>query len=159
MAKSESKSLQINRHKGKCKVCNSGLRQEIEERYSDWESPYDLEEDKVIEAKGITASNIYTHITFFGLDLKRDEDHDKLLRRYIDKGFRRGLKITEGSLLKAVEMRMKKRGELTDGQTFMFLTDAELIAKLGNLNGVNPINGADSQSNATPKGGSGQDSD
>lgn len=151
-AKSKKESSRTKLHAGKCKVCNSLLKEEIEQRYMAWESPYDLENDESIMAEGINARNIYTHVSFFGLDLKRDENHDILLRKYIDKGFRSGLKITEASLLKAVEMRMKKRGELNDGSAFIFLSDAELADKLRGIGGIDTTAIENSDADPTAEG-------
>ena len=114
----------INFHKGNCKVCKSPNRKEIEELYLSWISPYDLE----IRFPEVSKDSVYNHVRAFGLDKKRDADHDRLLGAIIDKGFRKGFRIGDSVMLKAVEMRMKKRGELTDKleHSINNLSDAEL---------------------------------
>jgi hypothetical protein len=101
-------SANIARHKALCKVCNSPNCKEIEAKYLRWTSPYDLE----VDYPEVTADNVYNHVLFFGLNIERDKDHDKLLAAIIEKGFVKGLKITDAVIARAVEMRMKKRGDM-----------------------------------------------
>jgi hypothetical protein len=97
-----------NFHKGNCKVCKSPNCKEIEDKYLDWVSPYDLE----LEYPEVSKDSVYNHVRFFSLDVKRDLDHDKLLSRIIERGFVKGMNISDTTILRATEMRMKKRGDM-----------------------------------------------
>jgi len=136
-------------HKGNCNVCKSEHCSEIEEKYLNWNMPIDLE----LEYPGVSQWFIRRHARFFGLDKKRDLNHDLLLSCFIEKGFVRGMKIEAPALLKAVEMRMKKRGELIDkGEYVIHGSDEELLAKMKRL-------GKDESDSPEPESDSEPDSD
>ncbi len=99
----------IDDHIKNCTVCKLYKCKEIEDKYLRWVSPYDLADDYPVSKDAI-----YRHVRAFGLDTKRDKNHDKLLGAIIERGFKSNLKIGDHVTLRAVELRMKKRKELTD---------------------------------------------
>ena len=121
----------IKDHIKNCSVCKSDKCKEIEDKYLRWVSPYDLADDYPVSKDAI-----YRHVRAFGFDTKRDKNHDKLLGAIIERGFKSNLKISDAVVLRASELRMKKRKELT-----------EKVEHSGSIEHVNVQKEADKQVN------------
>jgi hypothetical protein len=95
-----------NRHAGKCTVCNSEFRLDVERVYhnfrpvSEIASEFDLSEDA-----------IYRHVSFLGLDLKRSENTERVLLDVIARGFKGNKDIAPNIALGAVQELHKITGK------------------------------------------------
>ena len=133
MAKTKSKKSNDKHihHKKLCKVCKHKDLKEIEEKYHNYISPYDL----IVDYPDLTTHNIYTHVNYFGLDLKRDKNIKAFYRRVMDKGFSAKVKVTEKGMLKASELLSKtnKDGELVDKQETKHDVSDRVAKQMANL--------------------------
>jgi hypothetical protein len=97
------------RHMGKCGVCKSPHRKEIEEMYLDGDSPYAIAPQFKVQVNAI-----YVHAKVFKLDDKRDHSTLRQCRRIIDKANISKRKISDPLVAKAMELAAKITGELRE---------------------------------------------
>ena len=100
MSENRVKSTSTRRHSGKCQVCHHQQSQEIERRYSGYESEY-----KIALEFGVSHDAINRHAQFFGLDAKRMGDTEAMLRVVVAKGFQQFSKtgISEKSWVECIK--------------------------------------------------------
>jgi hypothetical protein len=97
-------------HSAKCKLCKHPERKAIEESYLGGDSAYDIE----IEYPGIDHACVYAHVKMFGLDDKRDNSSLTKIRKLLERAGTKRIKLTEGSVVKLIELQAKITGELIE---------------------------------------------
>jgi len=98
-------------HRAKCAICNHKDRNEIEEKYLNGVSPYQIEADY----PGVSNQSVYAHMKIFGLEEKRDNSTLAILNRIIDRGNAGKIQITPGVFMEALKLRAKISGETGEG--------------------------------------------
>lgn len=109
-----------NRHKGNCTICKSSSCKELEDRYMDGESVYDLQREMKFDNK-----TIYAHVKAFGLDKKRDNSTLNLVNRLISKVDIAKLGLNVKTYVSALQLRAKLKGEIVDKQEISDKDDAK----------------------------------
>lgn len=136
-----------NRHKGKCEICNSPRCKELEDRYLDGESPYDLQREM-----GFANQKIYKHVKVFGLDKKRDNSTLAKVDKLIDMANLTEAMIDVKTYVAALTLRAKLQGEIVDKQEISNKDDAkskstkQLDAEIIEI--INESEGSDRESDA-----------
>lgn len=76
----EGHNVNLGRHQAQCTICQHPQRQEIEEKWIDWCSPYQFQKEY-----GISHDSIYRHAHALDLFSKRNKNVTRALERLIEK--------------------------------------------------------------------------
>lgn len=106
--------MSVNRHKWKCKVCNSENCKAIEKDYINGLSLRELE----LKWPEISADSFWNHCNAYPkLRKRRSENIESVLDRIIENGSLKHIKIDGHLVHKAVVTKMKVSGKLPTGTT------------------------------------------
>ena len=96
-AEHETKDLTAaqGRHSRKCKICRHSDREDMEQEYRDWRSPYEIAQDYKVQPRAL-----YRHLEAMGLPAKRSASVRMILERILERGAE--TPITGDTILRAV---------------------------------------------------------
>ncbi len=97
-------------HAKKCAICNHEQRNEIEDKYLDGVSPYQIE----LDYPGVSNNSVYRHVKIFGLDKKRDNSTLTKIDRLLDRCNLEKIKIDPAKIVDLLALRSKVKGEITE---------------------------------------------
>lgn len=107
-----SETASLKNHCKKCSVCKSEHREEIEDRYLQGASPYELEKDYRIRHQ-----SLYRHIRAFRLEIQRRPDFlDRITRQILASVDFDSWRPGERTVIKAMELCARLSGEMYEGQ-------------------------------------------
>jgi len=101
--------MNMKLHEGKCNVCNSPSRKEIERDYINGFSLREIE----TEYPGISAMSMCRHVQAFP-ELREKRSPEAILDRIIEHGAIGKMRIDPRVLLLAVQTKLKMAGKLSD---------------------------------------------
>lgn len=84
-----------DRHSRKCKICSHTEREEMEQEYRDWRSPYEIAQDYKVLPRAL-----YRHFEAIGLPPKRTANTRRVLEHILERGAE--TPITGDQILRAV---------------------------------------------------------
>ena len=84
-----------DRHGRKCKICSHPEREDMEQEYRDWRSPYEIAQDYKVLPRAL-----YRHFEAMGLTAKRGAGVRMVLERIIERGAE--TPVTGDQILRAV---------------------------------------------------------
>jgi hypothetical protein len=100
-------------HKRNCKICNSDDRNDIEKEYMAWTPIVQI----VSNHPAINDGNIQRHVIATGLREKRSKNSDAMINAIIERGMNAVQTINSVALIRAIELKCRKAGELSKDGT------------------------------------------